>query len=301
MVRYSIAVCNYNMADTLERSLRSIVDQVDDSYEVVVVDGGSTDGSRDILRELEDEYAKLRAILHRADEYDTLGGDRNIAVEESNGDYVFVQLDADNRFFDGVIEDFAAVYHQLESGMGRPFFLSGMSINIAPRSLLMDHPYPNLPVGEDRHLWQQLFAEDAILWLEHGSVCESIGYDKDFSAELKRDIRVKICDFQSGITLRSALAWSLHHDRYYILERDRGPLLNTFKKPYDFLSHCYAYWKARDREQYDTPPGFETKGTLECRIAEERKPLNELADQYGIEVDCSQLSETGRHVYCQKS
>ena len=106
---YSIAVCNYNMSETLEKSLRSMVDQVpSDDYEVVVVDGGSTDGSRDILRRLEDEYEHLRAVLDRSDECDHLGGDRNISFEESRGDYVLESMDTDDRYFDGVADPIPA-------------------------------------------------------------------------------------------------------------------------------------------------------------------------------------------------
>ena len=38
---YSVCVCNYNMAETLEVSLKSVLDQLDERYEVVVVDDGS--------------------------------------------------------------------------------------------------------------------------------------------------------------------------------------------------------------------------------------------------------------------
>jgi glycosyltransferase involved in cell wall biosynthesis len=288
------------MADTLELSLKSMAEQVDpDQFEIVVVDGGSADGSRDILRRLEDEYEHLRAILDRADECDHLGGDRNISFEESRGKYVLESMDTDDRYFEGIVEAFVSIYHQLEPGVDGPFFLSGTGINMAPRQLLLDVPYYDLGGAEDRDFWRRLFARDALVWLDHGPVSEEIGYHMDWRDELRRDIHGKICDFQSGITLRSALAWSLHHDRHWILERDRGPLQNSLKKPYDFLSHCYAYWKARDLEHHDAPPGFDRKGALERRIAEERGTLDELADRLGVEIDCSEFSENGQRAFCE--
>ncbi|MEF8818385.1 MAG: glycosyltransferase family A protein, partial [Haloferacaceae archaeon] len=109
---YSIAVCNYNMVDTVEASLRSMVDQVDpEEFEVVVVDGGSTDGSRDVLRRLDDEYPNLRAVLDRSEECNWLGGDRNISFEESRGEYILESMDTDDRYFDGVVDDFLRVFH----------------------------------------------------------------------------------------------------------------------------------------------------------------------------------------------
>lgn len=295
---YSIAVCNYNMADTLEHSLRSMVEQVDsDEFEVVVVDGGSTDGSRDILRALDDEYYNLRAVLDRSEECGHLGGDRNISFEEAYGEYVLESLDTDDRYFDGIIEDFVSIYHQLEPGVDGQFFLSGTGINMAPRELLLDVPYYDLGGAEDRDFWRRLFAHDALVWLEHDPVSEEIGYHMSLCDELRRDIHGKTCDFQSGITLRSALLWSLSHDRHFILERDRGPLLNVLKRPYDFVSHLYAYARARGGDHHEAPPGFERKGELEHRIAEVRGTLSELADRFDVDVDLGGFSEAGRKAY----
>ncbi|HMB49025.1 MAG TPA: glycosyltransferase family A protein [Natronoarchaeum rubrum] len=295
---YSIAVCNYNMAETLERALRSMIEQVDpDRFEVVVVDGGSSDGSREILRELSEEYDNLRAVLDRADECDHLGGDRNISFEEAEGEYVLESLDTDDRYFEGIIEDFVDIYHRLEAEIDTQFFLSGTGINMAPRELLLEVPYYDLGGAEDRDFWRRLFARDALVWLDHGPVSEEIGYHMSFTDEIRRDLHGKVCDFQSGISLRSALRWSLYHERQFILERDRGPIQNTLKKPYDFASHLYAYLKARNLEQHEAPPEFREKGALERHIARERATLPELAERFDFDVDPAEFSEAGRRAY----
>ncbi|RJX42029.1 glycosyltransferase family 2 protein [Halonotius aquaticus] len=297
---YSIAVCNFNMADTLEPSLRSMVNQIpEDDYEVVVVDGGSTDGSRDILRSLEAEYPNLRAILDRADECNHLGGDRNISFEEARGEYVLESMDTDDCYFEGIVRDFVSIYHQIESVVDYPYFLSGTGINMAPRKLLLDVPYYDLGGAEDRDLYRRLFVRDTPLWIDHGPISEEIGYHMNWRDELRRDIHGKICDFQSGITLASALRWSLSHERHWILERNRGFILNTLKKPYDLFTHCYAYWKANGREHHDAPPSFERKGTLEQKIAEVKKTLPDLESAYGFEVDRESFSEAGYEAFVE--
>ena len=53
---YSVCICNYNMADTLEVSLRSVLDQLDERYEVIVIDDGSKDSSVEILENLSNAY-----------------------------------------------------------------------------------------------------------------------------------------------------------------------------------------------------------------------------------------------------
>lgn len=288
------------MADTLESSLRSMVNQIpEDTFEVVVVDGGSTDGSRDILRSLEVEYPNLRAVLDRADECNHLGGDRNISFEEARGEYVLESMDTDDRYFEGIVRDFISIYHQIENVVEYPFFLSGTGINMAPRKLLFDIPYYDLGGAEDRDLYRRLFHSDNPLWLDHGPISKEIGYDMNWQDEIRRDIHGKICDFQSGITLLSALRWSLFHKRWWILERNRGFILNSLKKPYDFLTHCYAYWKARARKQHNAPPGYKEKGELEKRIAEVEKTLPELEAAYGFNIDRESFSEAGYEAFVE--
>jgi glycosyltransferase involved in cell wall biosynthesis len=297
MVRYTVAVCNYNMAETVGDSLRSILDQTDDRFEVVCVDGGSTDGSQSVLEELTEEYDRLRIDLQDPDPDRHLGADRNRSFELADGEYVLESFDCDNVYYN-IVEDLVEVYHQLEDGIDHEFLLSAMGVNMAPRSLVLRIPYHNLGGAEDRDWFRWLAAEDAIIWLERtGPIKEQVGYDKGPRKQIERDINGKICDFQSGITLTSALTWSLHHERHFIYERDRGPLLNNLKKPYDLFSHCYAYWKARGRQRHAAPPDYRQKGALERHVARERATLNELADQLGIEIDANRLSETGRQVY----
>lgn len=50
-MNYSIITINYNNADGLRRTIESVVGQTYDNYEYIVVDGGSTDGSLDVINE----------------------------------------------------------------------------------------------------------------------------------------------------------------------------------------------------------------------------------------------------------
>lgn len=297
MVKYTVAVCNYNMADTVGTMLKSLLDQIDNQFEIVVVDGGSTDGSQDVLQELASEYGQLHVDLQDPDPSRHLGADRNRSFELADGKYVLESFDCDNRYYK-IIQDLADIYHQIESAIENQFLLSAMGVNMIPRDLVLQIPYRNLGGAEDRDWFRRLSAQNSMIYLQReGPIKDQIGYDKNIISEIKRDLNGKICDFQTGITLRSALKWSLSHERHFILERDRGPILNTLKKPYDFVSHLYAYLKARSRKQYPAPDEFQKKGTLEKTIAENRKTLSELESEFDFEVDRDSLSEAGRRAF----
>ena len=64
-VKYSICLSNYNMARTLKSVLRSILDQIDRKYEVVLVDDGSKDNSVEIAKKYPKRVFKPQAGMLR--------------------------------------------------------------------------------------------------------------------------------------------------------------------------------------------------------------------------------------------
>ena len=298
MVRYTVAVCNYNMAETVGESLRSILEQIDSRFEVVCVDGGSTDGSQSVLEDLSKEYEQLRVDLQDPDPNRHLGADRNRSFELANGDYVLESFDCDNYYYD-IIDDFVKLYHQFESGVNKEFLLSAMGINMAPRTLALQVPYRNLGGAEDRDWFRRLAARDAVLWVKRTThIADLIGYEKNMRRKIRRDVNGKICDIQSGITLWSTVKWALSPDHPYIYERRRPLHQEVIKRIYDILTYPYAYCQAQNKPQYMAPKGFTQKGDLERTIAHHRKLAPELADELGIELDCSRLSPLGRRAFC---
>ncbi|EJN61250.1 glycosyltransferase family 2 protein [Halogranum rubrum] len=297
MPRYSIAICSYNMVETVVPSLRSMLDQVGDDFEFVVVDGGSTDGTGIELRRLEAEDDRVRVFTLDPDPDRRLGADRQRSIEECEGEYVLTQLDVDDEY-EPVIEDFVSIYHDFEAGIDREFLLSGTGINMAPKSLYLDIPYRNLASSEDRDLWRRLFAARAVVWLEHDQIREQIGYEKSFRDHLRRDWSGKVADAQVGIDFLSCLAWSVSHPRYHILEEERGPVGRVAKSLYDLVTYPLAYRAARELPRFETPPGLERRGTVEGLIASARKPLAELETEYDVAVDREALSERGRALFC---
>lgn len=165
--RYSICMCNYNMADTLERSLTSILDQLDERFEVVIVDDGSSDSSVNVIKRLQRQYPSLKLCELKRDPKRKLGFTRNISVREAQGEYVLLHLDCDD-VYGPFLKDFVEVFHRIEKAVGKDILLSGQHVNMGKRQFLMKHgPYRNMYRGEDRDLWVRLAAIEAYIPLDH--------------------------------------------------------------------------------------------------------------------------------------
>ena len=83
MHRLSIITINYNNVEGLRNTLASVANQTDKNFEYIVVDGGSTDGSVDVIREYED-YITTWISEKDNGVYDAM----NKGARMSSGEYV---------------------------------------------------------------------------------------------------------------------------------------------------------------------------------------------------------------------
>lgn len=167
VVKYSICIPNLNMENTIEVALRSVLDQIDDEYEVIVVDDGSTDRSVDILRSLELEYPNLFVHELPRDPNRILAETRNISISFARGQYLLLHIDCDDYWYP-FIKDFVKVYHEIEKFKGSDFLLSGQQINMGEAKFLKSHgPYQKGHMVEDRDMWYRLAKIGAYVPLDH--------------------------------------------------------------------------------------------------------------------------------------
>ena len=88
----SVIMPIYNRAGLVGQALDSLCAQSYKSFEVIIVDDGSTDGTRGVLKRYED---KLDLILKRAGHTGNIAAVRNIGLSVAKGEYVAI-LDSDD-------------------------------------------------------------------------------------------------------------------------------------------------------------------------------------------------------------
>lgn len=93
MPTVSVVVPTYNRADCLPRAIDSVLGQTFADFEVIIVDGPSTDSTPDIVREYDDN--RLRYI--RFEEKQGANAARNAGIRAAEGEFISF-LDSDDTF-----------------------------------------------------------------------------------------------------------------------------------------------------------------------------------------------------------
>ena len=97
-VKYSVIIPLYNKAEYIRRTLKSVLAQSFQNFEVIVVDDGSRDDSLKIARQTDSD--KIRVI---AQENQGTAVARNTGIEHASGEYIAF-LDADDEWKSNYLE-----------------------------------------------------------------------------------------------------------------------------------------------------------------------------------------------------
>lgn len=99
-MKLSVITINLNNKDGLRSTLESIVNQIFIDYELIVIDGASTDGSIDVIKEFEN---KINYCISEPDAgiYNAM----NKGITFSNGDYLYFLNSGDKLISESVFSD----------------------------------------------------------------------------------------------------------------------------------------------------------------------------------------------------
>ena len=96
-MRVSIVTISYNQAEFLERAIKSVIEQDYEDIEYIVVDPGSTDGSREII---ERYRSKIDKIIFEPDDGPADGLNKGFAAAEGE---IYSFINADDMLLPGAI------------------------------------------------------------------------------------------------------------------------------------------------------------------------------------------------------
>ena len=100
---FSVVIPLYNRAHLIQRTLKSVLEQTCQDFEIVIVDDGSSDNPEPVIRELADDRIRYFRFPNEGG-----GGARNRGVDLARGTYVAF-LDSDDLFLPKKLEQFKAL------------------------------------------------------------------------------------------------------------------------------------------------------------------------------------------------
>ena len=101
-MKYSIITINYNNKEGLEKTIQSVLAQTSHDYQFIIIDGGSTDGSVDIIKQNADQIDYWVSEPDRG-RYSAM----NKGINQAIGDYLNFMNSGDTFHSPTVLEDIA--------------------------------------------------------------------------------------------------------------------------------------------------------------------------------------------------
>jgi len=278
----SICIATYNMADTIKQSLRSIIDDLPENFEIVVVNQ-STDGSKAIIDDVASESDLEFRTIH-TDFPLGVGHARNLAVCEATGDIVVTHVDADDWYNSQYFPRFVQLYLEIREDRGSDFFFSCPNMNISSRQYMREnYLLSSLPIGanEKEYRWRALNNGDFLQFQTEADVSGRIKLSdrKDLVSRMRRTYIRYLGMYRIGYSTERIVredinerSWPLHSRLFRVATLPLVWVHSLFTEPM-----CKA---PKDKQ------------TLPDLIDEHAYGLNELRRRYDLSEDLMTSSLT---------
>jgi glycosyltransferase involved in cell wall biosynthesis len=241
---FSIILPTYNRAHFLPKAIQSVVDQTFSDWELIIVDDGSTDDTKTVVENFQEE--RIRYIYQENQERSAA---RNNGIKQAKGSYICF-LDSDDYFLEKKLEQFHEVIAGQETNK---LFYDALAFETAGKlgtfhlplkekeetlhEFLLMNPLGALqlciPVSA---LQQEQFnpslriGEDVELWLRLANNYEFIAVKSNNTVAVEHDERsVNLVNYNSGIDQLKQL-------EYIFKQHDFKQISKTVRKK--VLSNC---------------------------------------------------------------
>ncbi len=242
---FTVIIPTYNRAHLIKRPIESVIAQTFPSWELIIVDDGSTDNSEQAVKSFSDN--RIRYIFQKNQERSAA---RNTGIQNAQGQYICF-LDSDDYYLPNHLESFrkkieaenfpvAVIYcDTVEDNNGKLIrapapviharnnvewvvqMTLGTPRTCTHRSILEKHRFdPSITVGEDVDLWVRALKEYPVIYnndctvafVSHGGRTVDISSERSFKAHvslMEKIISEDTDGYISGTVRRAILsnAW----------------------------------------------------------------------------------------------
>ena len=203
----SVIIPTYNRKHTLSRAINSVIDQTYEPFEIIIVDDGSTDGTKEWLPK---RYPSVQYIYQPNSGVSVA---RNVGIKSAQGDWISL-LDSDDEWLSQKLEKQVKAVKEDPDSMfchtNEVWIRNGVRINqgkkhqkygglifnqcldicrISPSSVLLKNSIlkdtglfdEKLPVCEDYDLWLRITAHNPVTFLDEPLINKYGGHKDQLS------------------------------------------------------------------------------------------------------------------------
>lgn len=265
-IKFSIVIPTLNQVNTLEDTLQSVIRQDYPNYEIIVIDGGSTDGTTELVMDYK-EYVSYFKSEKDSGQSSAI----NEGFKQATGD-IFAWINSDDFYLQGAFSQVASLFEKdsaIDVVIGAGEIVTKECVflkDIRPMEMVRS----NLLMWEsDKWIMQQSCFWKAAIWHRSGGVDESLHLLMDY------DLWLRYSDFAKSCTTDSVLAVM----RYY----PDAKTVSLKKRVNEEMAYVYAKNDAYDKLRILVRRIVEEKEELAMSLEkEERKLSRRLLNKIGL-------------------
>ena len=114
----SIVIPTYNRIDSLRDCINSVVHQLCEGLEIIIIDDGSTDGTVDYLKRLNENYRNSMVVINNPGNFG-VNYSRNRGIERASKEFILF-LDSDDELAPGCLKH---IINTVKNNAGKTHFL----------------------------------------------------------------------------------------------------------------------------------------------------------------------------------
>lgn len=193
-ITISILIPVYNVADYVEECLNSILAQIDDNAEIIVMNDASTDNSWEVLQAYQ-THPKITLV--QAPHNRGLSGTRNALLPLATNQYVWF-IDSDDAMHDGAYTKVVNALASMDVDMLGGNYMAWRGDNkrpkkafVGPANQIINNDslqfIKNIVENNSNHVWNKIYKRSVIkdIGFQEGKKFEDIYYMTDLSKVIK--------------------------------------------------------------------------------------------------------------------
>lgn len=177
MEKVSVIIPTYNREKTILRALQSVLDQTYTNLEVLVIDDGSTDGTGDIVKGIEDDRVKYIVLEKNGGPSNA----RNVGVQMAVGEWIAFQ-DSDDCWHKDKLEE-QMTYRNDNPEYSLIYCMSNVHFSGGKTEIVPQDPLPAIMEGKMTHtLLQRNVIDTPTMFIKRECFLSAGGFDVTYKA-----------------------------------------------------------------------------------------------------------------------